>query len=144
MLCVGDGQDPQWSNDAIDGWEEPRTYICCILYWMVILNDKCYIFYNNFYIFMMMDVSCTRWFHLLYGICIMDQIWMIYSRNIVHYIIPSCGCGQCLDLVLVNLNVTPRLGILKECNLLCMLQMIICYCFCYYLLMCMMLPLCCL
>ena len=25
MLRAGDGQDPRWSYDAIDGWEEPRT-----------------------------------------------------------------------------------------------------------------------
>ena len=37
---MGDGYGPQWSNDAIDGWEESHTQLCfmmdgCIMYVMV-------------------------------------------------------------------------------------------------------------
>ena len=37
MLRMGDGEGPQWSNDAIDGWEEPHSQLCfmmdgCIMY----------------------------------------------------------------------------------------------------------------
>ena len=44
---MGDGQGPRWSNDAIDGWEEPHTQINCVLRLMVIFYDGCYIFIDG-------------------------------------------------------------------------------------------------
>ena len=56
MLCVGDGQGPRWSNDAIDGWEEPHTQLVVFydgwlslkMVFMSLLMDGCIMYVNSF------------------------------------------------------------------------------------------------
>ena len=37
MLRAGNGYDPRWYYDAIDGWEEPRTQFGCFVVMMLFL-----------------------------------------------------------------------------------------------------------
>ena len=41
MLRAGDGQDPRWSYDAIDGWEELRTQFGCLVSVMYFCSLRC-------------------------------------------------------------------------------------------------------
>ena len=61
---MGDGQGPQWSNDAIDGWEEPHTQLV--------------VFYDGWLSFTMVVIS------LLIDGCIMYVISFIYLLHLYH------------------------------------------------------------
>ena len=46
---------------------------------------------------------------------------ILFKWTLEFLIILSCGCGMVRFSIKLKLNVTQNLGILKECNLLCML-----------------------